>query len=189
LADSPDYNRDAAVQVGHAITTHRALAEDDYFTAVDDLKKREEDTGAGHLGDHGFGSGVYYLYACVNADLLLENLAGDDVLARRALKALGRALPTVTPKGKQNSHAHHPRAGYLRVERGRVQPRDLTGAFYKPISGEDYMAASVFALENMAERMHAIYGQACDEEMVMNLTADRSATLDEIATFAADVYV
>jgi len=36
--DDPDFNREAAVQVSHAITTHKALAEDDFYTAVDDLK-------------------------------------------------------------------------------------------------------------------------------------------------------
>lgn len=55
LADNPDFNRDAAVQVSHAITTHRAVAEDDYFTAVDDLK-RDGNAGGAHLGEHGFGS-------------------------------------------------------------------------------------------------------------------------------------
>src|SRR5216684_2556439 len=43
LADNPDFNREAAVQVAHAITTHRAIAEDDYYTAVDDLKEPGED--------------------------------------------------------------------------------------------------------------------------------------------------
>ena len=49
LADNPKFNREAAVQVAHAITTHRAVAEDDYYTAVDDLKSRDEaeDAGAG----------------------------------------------------------------------------------------------------------------------------------------------
>ena len=38
LADNPDYNREAAVQVAHAFTTHRVTVEDDFYTAVDDLK-------------------------------------------------------------------------------------------------------------------------------------------------------
>ena len=38
LADNPDYNREAAVQVAHAVTTHKVAIEDDYYVAVDDLK-------------------------------------------------------------------------------------------------------------------------------------------------------
>ena len=69
LADNPDFNREAAVQVAHAFTTNAVEIEDDYYTAVDDLKEPTEDAGAGFVGEAGFGAGVYYLYVCVNRDL------------------------------------------------------------------------------------------------------------------------
>src|SRR5262249_50888319 len=50
LADNPDFNREAAVQVAHAYTTHRVTVEDDFYTAVDDLKTTTEDAGAGFIG-------------------------------------------------------------------------------------------------------------------------------------------
>lgn len=184
LADSADFNRDAAVQVGHAITTHRAEAEDDFFTAVDDLKTREEDAGGAHLGQHAFGSGVYYLYACVNCDLLVENLRNDAPLARKGLDSLIRALATATPSGKQNSHAHHPRAAYIRAEIGPQSPRDLTGAFLKAVSGDHLLQASIDALTDMVARIDAAYGPAADRHAVMDVLAGRG-TLDEIVAFAA----
>lgn len=191
LADDPDYNREAAVQVAHAFTTHRALAEDDWYSAVDDLKTREEDSGAGHIGEAGFGSGVYYLYACANVDLLVENLGGDRALAARGIAALARALATATPRGKQNSHAHHPLARYIRAERGSRQPRDLSGAFFHPINlrlvelgSNDLMRASVLALEDMAEKLDRAYGAAAEAVAVMDVDAG-TGSLDEIARFAA----
>ena len=90
LADDPEFNREAAVQVAHAITTHRAVVEDDYYTAVDDLKRPSEDAGAGFVGEAGFGAGLFYLYACVNRDLLVRNLGGDEDLARAGIAALVR---------------------------------------------------------------------------------------------------
>lgn len=101
LAEDPVYNREAAVQVGHAITTHQALAADDYYTAVDELNKADQ-TGAGHLDEHAFGSGVFYPYVCVDCDLLVRNLGGDRALAAKGLQALAQALATATPRGKQN---------------------------------------------------------------------------------------
>ena len=191
LADDPDHNREAAVQVAHAFTTHRALAEDDWYSAVDDLKTREEDAGAGHIGESGFGSGVYYLYACVNVDLLVENLGGDRALAARGLEALVRALATVTPRGKQNSHAHHPLARFIRAERGSRQPRDLSGAFFHPVNlrlaelqRNDLLGASVSALQDMAGKLDHAYGPAAEAVVVMDVDAG-SGTLDEIARFAA----
>lgn len=182
LADSPDYNRDAAVQVAHAFTTHRAQAQDDWFAAVDDLKTRADDAGAGHLGEHGFGSGIYYLYACVNVDLLVENLDGDAALAAKGIEALARALATATPKGKQNSHAHHPRAVFMRVERGSQQPRDLSGAFHKALPPDE--RESVRALTEMAERIDRAYGASFDAHCVMDVGAGKG-TLAEVADFAA----
>ncbi len=184
LADDPEFNRDAAVQIAHAFTTHRALAEDDWFSAVDDLKTRDEDAGAGHIGEAGFGSGIYYLYACVNANLLVENLAGDRELAAKGIVALTRALALATPKGKQNSHAHHPRATYVRVECGQTQPRDLSGAFFFPVAGVDLRAASVKRLEETVEQIDHAYGQAYDAYRVMDVVAQRG-TLEDLAIFAA----
>ena len=185
LADDPGFNREAAVQVSHALTTHRALVEDDYYTAVDDLKLPAEDAGAGFVGEAGFGSGVFYTYACVDTDLLVENLAGDRQLAARATRALVEALATATPSGKRNSYAHQARAGYIRAEAGDGQPRSLAGAFFKPVESEDLMAASVKALEDLADRLDAAYGACCEAVEVVDVT-DGRGTLAAIRAFAAD---
>lgn len=183
LADDPDFNREAAVQVSHALTTHRALVEDDYYTAVDDLKLLAEDAGAGFVGEAGFGSGVFYTYACVDTDLLAENLDGDLELAARAAGTLVEALATATPSGKRNSFAHQTRAGYIRAESGDAQPRSLAGAFFKPVEGQDLMAASVHALEEMAERMDAAYGACAEASETMNVAEGRG-TLAAVRAFA-----
>lgn len=183
LADAPDFGREAAVQVAHAITTHAAQAEDDWFAAVDDLKTREDDAGAGHLGEHGFGSGVFYLYACVSCDLLIDNLAGDRELAARGAEALAEALATATPRGKQNSHAHHPRAMHVRAEAGTASPRDLTGAFFRPVRGADLLRASVEAMEDMAGRIDAAYGPSADAVEIMDVMEGRGS-LAAIKSFA-----
>ena len=181
LADDAEFNREAAVQVAHAITTHAAQAEEDWYSAVDDLNKAE-DTGAGHLGEHGFGSGIYYQYVCVNVDLLVENLGGDTALAARGLLALARGLALATPRGKQNSHAHHPRAHYIRAERGTAAPRDLTGAFFRPVKDQPWLDASVAVLEKTVADIDAAYGAAFDARAVLHV--GKGGTLEEIADFA-----
>jgi CT1975-like protein len=90
LADRPGFNREAAVQVSHAITTHKVVVEDDFFTAMDDLSDPadEEGAGAAHLDVRQFGAGVFYVYACVDRDLLKRNLDGDTSLARTSMQRL-----------------------------------------------------------------------------------------------------
>ena len=184
LADDPDFNRDAAVQLSHAITTHQAVVEDDYYTAVDDLKRPAEDMGAGFVGEAGFGSGVYYLYACINTDLLVKNLAGDRGLARRAMEAAVGAFATATPSGKRNSYGHHARASYVRAEAGETQPRSLAAAFLRPVEGADLLRASVDALEAMATKFDSAYGRQADADETMDV--DKGVgNLAAIKTFVA----
>ncbi len=120
-----------------------------------DLKKPSEDAGAAFVDQAGFGSGVFYIYACVDIGLLVRNLGGDRVLAARSVGALAEALATATPTGKRNSFAHQTRAGFIRAERGSAQPRSLAGAFFKPVEDGDLMAASVEALESLAADLDA----------------------------------
>lgn len=186
LADDAEFNREAAVQVSHAITTHKAVVEDDYYTAVDDLKRPAEDMGAGFVGEAGFGSGVYYLYVCIDTDLLVRNLNldGDRALARRAVEAVVEAFATATPSGKRNSYNHHARAGYIRAEAGDVQPRSLAGAFLRPVTGEDLMAASINALETMVSQFDHAYGPQAGACEVMNVGAG-AGTLHAVKAFVA----
>jgi CRISPR system Cascade subunit CasC len=185
LADNPDYSREAAVQVAHAITTHRVTVEDDYYTAIDDLKTPEEDAGAGFVGELGFGSGIFYLYACVDAALLTRNLAEHTALAADACAALSEAAATVSPKGKQPSFAARSRAHYVLAERGSGQPRTLAGAFIRPVEGADLAAASAAQLEDWRAKLDRAYGPAAEETVTMDVAAGRG-TLAEIIAFCRD---
>lgn len=186
LADDPEFNREASVQVSHAFTTHRAIVEDDYYTAVDDLKKASEDAGAGFIGEAGFGSGVFYVYSCIDRKLLIKNLNGDETLANQTIEGYIHALTSATPSGKRSSFAHHTRADYLLAERGDQQPRSLAPAFIKPVHGEDIVKASISALELHAEAVTRAYGACADGTATMNVRAN-IGSIDEIATFATGV--
>ena len=188
LADNPKFNREAAVQVAHAVTTHRAIAEDDYYTAVDDLKSREEpdDAGAGFVGVQEFGAGVFYLYVCVDRNLLLHNLGGgDDAKAVRdaSLTALVEAATTVPPGGKQASFASRARAFYVLAERGSAQPRSLAAAFLKPVTGTDQGKTSIEVLERFRDRLDAAYGPCADGRCAMNCETGEG-TLQGLIEFA-----
>jgi CRISPR system Cascade subunit CasC len=181
LADNPSYNREAAAQVAHAITTHRVTVEDDYYTAVDDLKTPAEDAGAGFLGEAAFGSGVFYLYLCVDRTLLIKNLGGDNALAGTALGALAQAAATVAPSGKQTSFAAFGRAGYILAERGDQQPRTLAGAFAHPVTGDNLMADSIKALRAFRSNLDAAY--CVTPEPSTEMEVGGSGTLADIIAF------
>jgi CRISPR system Cascade subunit CasC len=197
LADNPDFNREAAVQVAHAITTHKVEVEDDFYTAVDDLKKPSEDAGAGFIGELGFGSGVFYIYACIDRDLLEKNLGGDKTLAATAIAGLVEGLATSSPTGKQASFASRSRASYVRIEKGNQQPRSLAAAFFKPVRGDsrhdDLLKTSIDRIEcktaGLAHQMNAAYGNCFDAHQVMKFIPgdeDNTGSLPDLIKFASE---
>lgn len=185
LASYPAFNKEAAVQVAHAITVHKVAVEDDYFTAVDDLNRGVEDVGAGHVGQAEFAAGLFYAYVCINRDLLVENLDGDKVLADRSIQALVEAAAKVGPKGKQNSFASRAYASYLLAEQGTEQPRSLAVAFLKPVEGDDYLNSAILAIRKTKENMEKAYGPCADAWREMN-AATGEGTLGDILAFVAD---
>jgi len=200
LADDPAFNVEAAAQVAHAITVHKAVVEDDYFTAVDDLNRGDEDRGAGHIGETGFGAGVYYLYICIDRDLLDENLAGDVALRNRAIAALLQAITQVSPTGKQNSFASRAHASFVLGEFGDQQPRSLSLAFLRSEprrqADDDLVSASIRALCEKRNSLEAMYGPSCADwrvavegeyrESLGALFEGKAGSLAELVAFAQE---
>lgn len=185
LADSPEFNVEAAVQVAHAITVHRAAVEDDFFSAVDDLNR--DTTGAGHIGERGYGAGLFYLYIAINRELLRRNLGGDEALTERALAALVQAVTRVSPTGMQNSFASRAYAGYVLAEKGDQQPRSLSQAFLKPVrdQGDGVFTQAVAALEARQRNFDAVYGACAEARYTLNVETPEG-TLAELTRFVTE---
>lgn len=184
LADNTGYNVEGAVEVSHAFTTHRVTVEDDFYTAVDDLKASRPgaDAGAGFIGVFEFGAGVFYQYANINIDLLKRNLGGDADLAQRAIAGLIEAMAVANPKGKQHSTAARARTGYLRIEIGEKAPRTLANAFLKPVpprTDENLLSASIKALKAEAEAIDRAFGPcvSASREMIVGGDGDLMACI------------
>jgi len=193
LADNPLYNVEAAAQVAHAFTTHRVSVEDDFYTAVDDLKSanREADRGAGFIGVAEYGAGIFYLYVCLDADQLVRNLSGEKKLASVAAEAFVEAIATVSPKGKQNSFASRAYASFALGELGSRSPRSLAAAFVKPVGADgenDFDGASKKKLTDLRGSFDKVYGQCWNKELVMDVAAGQGslASLKSLAREAID---
>jgi len=186
MACSPAYNVEAAVQVAHAFTVHKAAVEDDYFTAVDDLNVKEEHSGSAHIGAAEFGAGVFYLYICIDRNLLRENLSGDKELTNKAIGAFIGSVVTVSPSGKQNSFASRSYASYILAEKGEVQPRSLSVAFLKPISSDDIFVSAIEAIENTKSAFDKVYNENDIQSKVVNILKPEAGTLKELIEFCKE---
>lgn len=185
LASAPTYNVEAAVQVAHAFTVHKAAVEDDYFSAVDDLNDGSEDAGAAFIYERGYGAGVFYLYLCINRELLKENLGGDTALSDRALETLISAVAKVSPTGMQNSFASRAYASYALAEKGDQQPRSLAQAFLKPVRATADLSlfdATVAALKRRYDNFNKVYGACSDSHYMFNVESGEGS-LTDLANF------
>lgn len=161
LAEAPDNNIDAACQVGHALSTHAAALEMDFYTAVDDLNSRD-DVGAGMLGYTGFQSACFYRYGLLDVDQLRENLKGDTSTTVKAVDALLRAFCDAEPSARQNSMPAHNRPSFgLFVARTSGVPTSLANAFCKPVGvrqgDPDLIGASITALAGYHAVLDRVY--------------------------------
>jgi len=157
IADKPEKNVDAAVQMAHAISTHAVSTEFDFYSAVDDLQRQDADegAGAGMLGTTLYNSACYYRYANVDFNQLVANLGGNREQARDAVRAFLQGMIHAVPTGKQTgSAAQNPPALIMIVVREKGL-WSLANAFVKPIratGNSDLIALS-------AEAMVAHFGQ------------------------------
>lgn len=172
---------EAAMQVAHAISTHKMDHEFDYFTAVDDLQGVEDDddeTGASIIGDVEYNSACYYKYFSLDFDALVANLAGPEPgdraskterdeyskrreeanqVARRVVPAFLRAAVFTTPSGKQNTFAAHQLPDGVLVEvRPRKTPVSYANAFVKPARAHGETDLVSDSLTRLAEHVETL---------------------------------
>jgi CRISPR system Cascade subunit CasC len=122
-------NIDAPIHVAHAFTVHAEETDSDYFTAVDDLKRDEDDSGADTIQETELTSGLFYGYVVVDVPGLVSNCGGDKVLAAEVVHNLIYLIAEVSPGAKRGSTAPYGRAEMVLVEAGDRQPRSLSTAY------------------------------------------------------------
>lgn len=166
FAQDKDFSVEACCQVAHAFTVHSMEVEDDFFTAVDDVKEsgeaNGEDRGGGHLGEVALGAGLFYNYASINLSQLRLTL-GDSALAAEAARTFVEAFLTEFPRAKGNSCAQQSRAYYGRVERGEKTPRNLALAFLDPVDRKNIQRLAVDRLRETSDGIDQVYGKCFDK--------------------------
>ena len=152
VADQTDLSVEAACQVAHALSVHQVANEYDYFTAVDDHKRadEEEDAGAGMIGTVEFNSSTLYRYATVDVDQLRDNL-GDADATRRAVEAFTRAFVASMPTGKQNTFANRTLPDAVLVFVRETQSINLVGAFEDAVTDVDKGGRIAVAIQRLAD--------------------------------------
>lgn len=174
-AQDPDMNMQAACCFAHAITTHKASNEIDFFTALDDYS---EDPGSAHMGSLEFNSGTYYRYISLDLGQLYSNLHGEDM--QEAIRAFVKALYVAVPEARQNTQTGLRPWDYARILVRRGQ--GMQASFDKPVREKNgYLEPSITALDSQIERNEKLAGSLYGKIADYTFGKDESFNIDELA--------
>jgi CRISPR system Cascade subunit CasC len=156
VAKAADMNMEAASSFAHAISTHKASNEVEFFTALDDL---QDEPGSAHMGSLEYNSATYYRYISLDLGQLYANIFGDDTCdadrlkdMQGAVEAFTKALYLAVPAARQTTQSGASFWDYAHILFRRGQR--LQASFDAPVSakGGGYLAPSIQALENFLRK-------------------------------------
>lgn len=160
VASEPALNVEGAAMFSHALSTHRAEPEMDFYAAVDDAQG-DDSSGAGMTGILEYNSACYYRYIGINLTLLRQNM---PTLTPEELQTIVSAFVSTAlisvPSARKNSMNGATLPGYvLGTYRATGQPLQLVNAFEAPIkSNSGYLAASREALTAELHKLESTWG-------------------------------
>jgi CRISPR system Cascade subunit CasC len=162
VASDHSLTLESAGLFSHALSTHRADNDIDFFSAVDDLQPLEE-SGAGMTGTLEFTSATYYRYVGMNLGLLADKAhlgALTAVDRKEVVKTFVRAAVLAVPGARKNSMNAHTLPCYvLGLVKDAGQPLQLVNAFEKPVASKNGIAdASITALKEHHEQLKKTWG-------------------------------
>jgi CRISPR system Cascade subunit CasC len=168
VANDPNLNIEGAAMFSHALSTHSADNEIDFFSAVDDRKTEAEDAGAGMIGSLEFNSATYYRYIGINVDLLqadthLGGLAEDErqIILQSFIKAALMAIPGAR---KNSMNAATRPFEVLGFHKESGQPLQLVNAFENPVraNGKGFRDNSLQSMKDHLSEIEKIWGKQAD---------------------------
>ena len=169
VANDASVNVEGAALFSHALSTHSASNEIDFFSSVDDLKSDAEDSGASMIGTLEFNSATYYRYTAINLDQFSDekNLGKLTPEQRKEiLKDFIRATLTAIPGARRNSmNAATLPFEVLGIRKSKGQPLQLVNAFEEPVkaNGKGLQASSLAAMKSHLESLEKTWGPLGDK--------------------------
>lgn len=173
VAADPSLTLEGAAMFSHALSTHKADNDIDFFSAVDEAKDKTEDAGAGMISTLEFTSACCYRYVGLNLTLL-EKKTHLGQLSQQGRREIVDSFICATilavPGARKNSMNAHTLPGYvLGIVKERGQPLQLVNAFESPVKpkGAGLLQDSVAALKAHHEQLKTTWNIQTAKEVAI----------------------
>jgi len=180
VAKATELNVEAAASFSHAISTHKAANEVEFFTALDDEKPEEvHDEGSAHMGSLEFNSATYYRYVGLDLGQLVETLGGDDDLDK-AIEAFIKALYVAVPIARQKTQSGSNVWDYAKVYVRKGQR--MQASFDEPVraKGEGFLRPSIEALNQYLLKKESLSGSLFGKIAEFTWGDDEQFSIDDL---------
>jgi CRISPR system Cascade subunit CasC len=180
VAQATELNVEGAASFAHAISTHKASNEVEFFTALDDAKPDDNhDSGSSHMGSLEFNSATYYRYVSLDLGQLVETLGSDKDLDK-AIEAFIKALYVAVPSARQNTQSGSNLWDFARIYVRRGQR--LQASFDRPVvsKGEGYLKPSIEALKKFLDDKEILSGSLFGKIAQFTWGQDTNFSIDDL---------
>ena len=177
VAQAPSMDVEAAASFSHAISTHKAANEVEFFTAVADFGQEQ---GSAHMGTLEFNAATYYRYVSLDLGQLYETLGNSDSFFPQAITAFIKALYLAVPSARQTSQAGSCLWDYAKVLIRKGQGMQLS--FETPVKAKDgsYLKPSIEEVKSMLARKEKLSGSLFGRIADFEFGIDENFSIDNL---------
>lgn len=176
VAQAADMNVEAAASFSHAISTHKASNEVEFFTALDD---QATEPGSAHMGSLEFNSATYYRYVSLDLGQLCQTLAGQNLpdAVENFTKALFVAVPTA--RQTTQSGASPWEFAKVLVRKGQRLQVPFETAI-KAKNGGGFIQPSIEAMTGYLKKQETLHGSLFGKQGEYTYSQDENFSIDDL---------
>lgn len=177
VAQAAELNVEAACSFAHAISTHKASSEIEFFTAVDDL---QTEPGAGHMGSLEFTSATYYRYISLNLGQLYGTLAGQNL--PEAIAAFTKALFLAVPNARQTTMSGASPWDFAKIYVRKGQRLQVPFETAVKADNGGFVQPSIRALTTYLDKQEKLHGSLFGKHADYSFGEDENFSIDDLVT-------
>jgi len=177
VAQAPSMDVQGATSFSHAISTHKAANEVEFFTAVADFGQEQ---GSAHMGTLEFNSATYYRYVSLDLGQLYETLGNSDQFFPQAITAFTKALYIAVPSARQTTQAGYCQWDFAKVVIRKGQGMQLS--FETPVKAKEgsFLQPSIEEMKTLLSRKEKLSGSLFGKTAEFEFGRDDSFSIDDL---------